>query len=703
MKIIIRNPNDDTNAKFKLKALADGIITVNAPVGAIIKNEDNEWLTCLSAASTLISCAGASNKLFVPFDFTPHIADKPAGLESFWDWSLNGGYGDTPYGGWEAVFNSMREDDKIVDWDIYVDEIKIGTTHIVPLSRLNKDDPGYDENEMDLWFNEILSTVKGLGVYYPDAINPNEINADIETFFNGIVQTDGIDVVMPHKTIRALYGLVLVNKTNKPMRIKFVPSNPLVTMGDRWKAGFGIRPHSLTENYAYLLDLQPLAETIRGNDAVTVDPIDGSISVCLEVAPIEIPMISCADAGNVLDLRVKLWRNEGGGGFIINDPITGERIADGFGYYADGVKPIANFITVNEAWADKLAVVDHGNTFYNDDFTIESSVGVVNLTNEPLRLEIVCKTTSPGNSAEESKTDMHVGDSTTANVDENYGTNEDIVNVCLAPGYLNEGGIVALVTNITDPLVLVNTKFTLADIPHTTGSAYEDGQALLDELNTIYSDSTLCEFVMHEGKVAVINNSRWDKFLLILENNTSLATVVSEEFIYSTANSTLNYGINKSLLVRSDSLSVSLAKSTLPSEIKITNASPSISGKKYYLQWSGEADGESLGNNYWNSSYVLSTGESFIDLFDKYMDIIITAAAGKIVVVGPEGGVGHIQKLAPGHYISASSVNVGDVNPIRLVFVVSGGNSDSYSDIFNVAKMTSGLYAYGNQTFESIT
>lgn len=293
MKIIVRNPNDDTNAKFKLKALTDGVIAVNTLAGAIIKNEDNEWLTCLSGRSALISCAGASNKLFIPFDFDAHIADRPAGLESFWDWSMNGGYGDTPYGGWEAVFNSMREDDKIVDWDIYVDEIKIGTTHIVPLSRLNESDPGYDENEMDLWFNEILSTVKGLGIYYPDAINPNEINADIETFFKGIVQTDGIDVVMPHKTIRALYGLVLVNKTNKPMRIKFVPSNPLVTMGNRWKAGFGIRPHSLTENYAYLLDLQPLAETMRGNDAITVDTVDGSINICLNPAPKIVLPIEC--------------------------------------------------------------------------------------------------------------------------------------------------------------------------------------------------------------------------------------------------------------------------------------------------------------------------------------------------------------------------------------------------------------------------
>lgn len=580
MKIIIRNPNDDTNAKFKLKALADGIITVNAPVGAIIKNEDNEWLTCLSGRSALISCAGASNKLFIPFDFDAHIADRPAGLESFWDWSMNGGYGDTPYGGWEAVFNSMREDDKIVDWDIYVDEIKIGTTHIVPLSRLNESDPGYDENEMDLWFNEILSTVKGLGVYYPDAINPNEINADIETFFNGIVQTDGIDVVMPHKTIRALYGLVLVNKTSKPMRIKFVPSNPLVTMGNRWIAGFGIRPHSLTENYAYLLDLQPLAETMRGNDAVTVDPVDGSISICLEAAPkviscagasttfelrsdlssrtteiqvndgawvdlfetidglsvtfqpnnpgalltlsntsgedmrirlraskdfglyvnsdgeenlrtnmveqsnqaytlfdadgniidprlesnkdysgrdfddtgtnndyaiyfrsaefclaamVEETLISCDGAGSDLDLRVQLHKGAGGGYIEIVDPITGDVIASGQGSDSNGEDNVADLITVALGWTDKIGILNYNNTFHDIGDSIQSSVGIVNKTTEPMRLEINVFNIDASSLDTPALTNVHVGDATTAIYDESVSGGDYLINVCIAP------------------------------------------------------------------------------------------------------------------------------------------------------------------------------------------------------------------------------------------------------------------------------
>lgn len=580
MKIIIRNPNDDTNAKFKLKALADGIITVNAPAGAIIKNEDNEWLTCLSAASTLISCAGASNKLFVPYDFTPHIADRPAGLESFWDWSLNGGYGDTPSGAWEAVSDTMYADDKIVNWDVYVDEIKIGSTFTVPLSRRQEGSPGFDPDEMDIWFGEILSKVSGLKHYYADAVNNDETDPKIASFFNSIVAVDGVDVVMPHRTIRALIGVILVNENDKPLRIKLVPNYATATTGTRWVAHYGMRPSTPQENYAYLLDLQPLAETMRGNDAVTVDPVDGSISICLEAAPkviscagasttfelrsdlssrtteiqvndgawvdlfetidglsvtfqpnnpgalltlsntsgedmrirlraskdfglyvnsdgeenlrtnmveqsnqaytlydadgnvidprlesnkdysgrdfddtgtnndyaiyfrtaefclaavMEIPLISCAGAGSILDLRIRLHRNESGGAVYINDPITGDRIADGFGYYADAVKSVAELLTVTDEWKDKLEIVNNGNLYYNDNFTLESSVGIINKTDEPLRLEIICKTMSPSDVTDPTLTSMHVADSTNAITDEIYGDDIDTVNVCIAP------------------------------------------------------------------------------------------------------------------------------------------------------------------------------------------------------------------------------------------------------------------------------
>lgn len=270
-------------------------------------------------------------------------------------------------------------------------------------------------------------------------------------------------------------------------------------------------------------------------------------------------------------------------------------------------------------------------------------------------------------------------------------------------------GSMAWVTSVSDVTRLANTKFTVGENEYTTRSAYVDTQDFLDDIRANFgNDNNLAFYMQPVGNeeylvgnyLAIVNMNRWeDNVNFSMEGVNIRTTLTSLDFLGGPSLNTFKYLANDSLKFGTRKVSVILTENVTPTEIKINNEAL-YAGGNIGLQFSASVNGESINSGWWETKSFTVTGEkSYKEIFDDYITYIVGESAGKIIMVGPEGGLGHIQKIASGHYIGSGAIDVTDLERVNIAFVVTGFNGDVYSDLFTTG-VDSVLRCFGKQMFE---